>query len=211
MKPLTGSAWPPRADKPPFPIGRTCRQTRMTRWCAVAIRPERCPKIFTLQVTRNSIGSRCLAPAQRHAGLDQETLERLVRDRSSQESVALETFNTKLAADRYRVFQSGSNRNQRRVKNHRENPTEKGCVRKSIYATTSLTSSGLRLGKPDSLGNQACHDNASRVDHLPQLVRCRTTRRLCARPSAVLLSATGFASPYPLTASRCVAIPLLAR
>src|SRR6187401_2638142 len=38
-----------------------------------------------------------------------------------------------------------------------------------------------------------------------QLVRVRTTRRFCARPSTVVLSATGSASPWPSTAS-CVTL-----
>ena len=37
---------------------------------------------------------------------------------------------------------------------------------------------------------------------MPHPVRCSTTRRLCARPSAVLLSATGLSSPVLPCASR---------
>lgn len=49
----------------------------------------------------------------------------------------------------------------------------------------------------------------SLISHLPfvQFVRLSSTRRFCARPAGVALSATGTLEPYPLAVRRAAATP----
>ena len=89
---------------------------------------------------------RFVTPGQRSCRFgcgDPRTAQRVVRSGKSKKSAALEPIHPQLAAHRNRLSESRSNQPERRCCNRIKIHREKGCSSKTIYATTSLTTSAL--------------------------------------------------------------------